>query len=653
MVTKREFFCSSEDTGRLSGILFHSKRIMLWGEMGIGKSTLALQLLPKLDQPASPCQLIELDPGSPLFGIPGTVSRGWLTAEGFNWGDCQALCTLNSARFRLPLVLAAGKLLAIALSREKMGSLLIDPPGVVRGVGGAELLIALTETLHVDAVVVMQRENTGLPLATELGFLNVDLVHVAASPASRLPAPLERLKNRTQLWNDWLQTSRKQEFDLENLSTLGTPPPLEIPDAWEGRQAALLNDSGETLALGEILHLEKGRLTARLRSCMSGEPVSLLVRDSGRDGAGRLASITPAGKPQRTVRMPAEMGSPSFLPGGGMAPVSSHLGSAWATLVGGVFGDPLLHVRLRRSKTSFLFDLGDPSRLMAKIAHQVKCVFLSHAHLDHIGGFLWFLRSRIGPFPPCRIFGPADTINRLASFIDAITWDRIEESGPIFEVGEINGDTMKRARLQPGKAKQMLPTLPISNGGIVAENDYSVRSVICDHHTPSIAYSFELQQEINVRKDRLAASGLTAGPWLGSLKRCVAAAAPETDIELPNGSRVRAGELIRDLLLIRPGKKLVYVTDIADTPENYRKVISLARSAHTLFCETAFTRADGDKALATQHLTTSTAIRIARDAGVQRLVPFHFSKRYERDPGAIYDELSAAAGPVQILGQIR
>jgi ribonuclease BN (tRNA processing enzyme) len=79
----------------------------------------------------------------------------------------------------------------------------------------------------------------------------------------------------------------------------------------------------------------------------------------------------------------------------------------------------------------------------------------------------------------------------------------------------------------------------------------------------------------------------------------------------------------------------------------------LARSAHTLFCETPFTAADKDKAENTQHLTTLAAIRIARDAGVERLVPFHFSKRYERNPDVIYDELLDAAGPVRILGNFR
>lgn len=651
-----ESFCRSDDEDCLVERLLPHKRILLWGETGSGKSSLALRLLPKLNMLAGGCQLLQLDPGSTPFGIPGTVCRAWWTVEGCTWGDCQALCTLNSGRFRLPLLLATRRLLDIAEINNIAGALLIDPPGVVRGVGGAELLTGLAEYCGVDAVVAIQREAGGLAPAAELAFLAADLIPVTASEFARVPSRLERLKNRTRLWDQWLQGGQEQFIDLKSLPVLGTPPPLDVSNAWQGRQAAILSGTGETLAIGEILRLGNKRITASLRNCRNGKAVgksaALLVRDCGRNGSGRLATITPIKKTQPAPQVPVEMAAPNRLPTFGTGPVSSNIGPAWATLVGGVFGDPLLHVRLRQRKRSFLFDLGNPSRLVAKMAHQVRCVFLSHAHIDHIGGFLWFLRSRIGDFPACGIFGPVETINRLQSFIDAVTWDRIEERGPVFDIAEFDGETLRRARLQPGKNRRDLPRQPVSNGVIVAEEDYLVRSVICDHHIPSLAYSLEFRQDIKIRQDRLQAAGLATGAWLGRLKQCAATANLEKEIDLPDGSRVRAGELIRELLLIRPGKKLVYATDLADTPENCHKVKELARSAHTLFCETAFTEADRDKAMASQHLTTSAAIRIAREAGVKRLVPFHFSKRYERNPGAIYNELLAAAGPVRILGHI-
>jgi ribonuclease BN (tRNA processing enzyme) len=109
-------------------------------------------------------------------------------------------------------------------------------------------------------------------------------------------------------------------------------------------------------------------------------------------------------------------------------------------------------------------------------------------------------------------------------------------------------------------------------------------------------------------------------------------------------------ELKSELTIITPGKKFVSAADMDDNNENRRKVVDLARGAHTLFCEAAFATADRDKAKATQHLTTVAATEIAKAAGFRHLVPFHFSKRYELTPHLLYQEISAAAGRVRVIG---
>jgi len=629
------------------------RRILFWGDMGVGKSTLALELLRSLSRRFGHSQLLSLDPGTPPFGVPGTLSRGWWSGDELKWGDCQALCTLNAARFRLPLVLAAWRLIGIAEAVNEGGPVVIDPPGVVRGVGGAELLIALAESLNVSAVVALYREGSPFTLTEELASLPVEVIYVPASPKAKRPSRLERVKHRTKMWDRFLADGVEETFSLDRMHLLGTPPPREVPEAWSGRQAALLSATGDTVRMGEVIRLMDGQLTVRMPPGRAVAPVGILIRDAGRNTGGKLETIAQIGKTSAARRDPEEMKPPAIVPDAGGTPLTSHVGPAWATLVGGVLGDPLLHVRLRNLKQSLLFDLGDPARLAAKVAHQVSAVFFSHAHIDHIGGFMWFLRSRIGTFKPCKIFGPAETIARIENFLGAITWDRIEEKGPIFEVCEFNGASLRRARLQPGKQRVGLPELPIKDGIILSEGSFNIRAVVCDHNIPSVAYALVFRREINIIKERLVASGLPPGPWLGRLKQCIAGENPEAKIKLPNGAMRSAGELAETLTIIRPGKKLVYAVDIADTPENRKKLIELARSAHTLFCETAFTGADRHKADAAQHLTTLAAAAIARAAEVERLAPFHFSKRYEHDPGLIYDEIWAAAGPVKILGHFR
>lgn len=641
-----------DDISSMLALLKPYRRILLWGEMGIGKSTLALKLLHRFAIESKSCLLLELDPGTPPFGVPGAICIGISRDKEVLREYMLPVCTFNSARFRLPLILAARKLLVTAQKRCDEPIFLIDPPGVVRGVGGAELLMALAESLEVDAILVLCKVPDVL-LKDELSALSALFFTVAAASGSREQTKIEKMRWRTRLWDDFLTRASEELLNLQELNLIGTPPPLDIPEAWRGRQLALLDKVGEPVAMGEILTLADAALTIKVVRNSPAQASTLLVRDAGRNDGGHLVTITHQSPVPRHPQVPVEMDSAYWAADHRSPPLSSHIGLAWATLVGGVFGDPLLHVRLRNRKRSFLFDLGDPARLQAKMAHQVEAVFLSHAHLDHISGFIWFLRSRLGPFGPCKIFGPEGTIQRIEHFLQAITWDRIENSGPIFEVAEIEGRRLSRVRLQPGKKTVSLQTEEIQNGIILSDDSLNIRAEVCDHNIPSVAYALEFMQEISIRKDRLNKLCLPPGPWLGSLKYYIVARRPESTIILPDGSAMSAGKLAKELAIVRPGKKLVYIADMADTAENRSKVIKLARGAHTLYCEAAFAKEDRDKAAATQHLTTTAAAQIAVSAGVRRLVPFHFSKRYELNPHKLYEELRAEAGHVQVIGPYR
>ena len=139
---------------------------------------------------------------------------------------------------------------------------------------------------------------------------------------------------------------------------------------------------------------------------------------------------------------------------------------------------------------------------------------------------------------------------------------------------------------------------------------------------------------------------LAPGPWLGELKRRLQAGEGAARISLPDGTSEPVQQLADELILVSPGKKLVYATDFADTMDNRARVIALAHNAHTLFCESTFCEAEADHAARTAHLTTRACAGIAQAAGVARLVPFHFSRRYEHDPAAVYAEIAALSNVV-------
>jgi ribonuclease BN (tRNA processing enzyme) len=287
------------------------------------------------------------------------------------------------------------------------------------------------------------------------------------------------------------------------------------------------------------------------------------------------------------------------------------------------------------------------------VAHQVSDVFISHAHADHIAGFLWLLRSRIGETAMCRLYGPPGLAGNIDGLVRGILWDRVGDDGPRFEVIELHETRQRRYTVQAGRPGcTLLEERQATDGVLLAESGFRVRATTLAHVSPVLAYALEPAQSLNIRKDRLRARGLEPGPWLGELKQHLLAGKRDTHIELPDGSLETVQALADDMVLVSPGKTLVYATDFADTASNRERLVALAHGAHTLFCEASFLEADAEQAARTAHLTTRACAEIAGAAGVARLVPFHFSRRYEKDPASVYAELAAACQVVMIPGNI-
>lgn len=619
-------------------------RLLLFGEAGAGKSTLALELERAMRMKGRNSFVLSADPGSPSFGLPGAVSLARHGDDGWTIAGMEALCSLDAARFRMPLVSAVGRLARKVASAP----LILDAPGVVRGVAGAELLLGLAEAAGVDAVLMLVRKGEPPRLMDELRSTSAKLFFVEAAAEAHSPTRRLRERSRTKLWDEYLGGTQERVFDIASTNLLGTPPPLDVRDAWPGRQAALLDDGQNTMAFAEVTALGKEHIRVRTPP-LQKEPSALLIRDAQRNSRGFLGTARLLEKEAVRYAPPPDMCSPpEYAHVTGPRP-TGHVGTATATLVNGVFGDPLLHLRMRREKRSILFDLGEAGRLPARIAHQVSDVFISHAHIDHIGGFVWLLRSRIGYLPTCRIFGPPGLSENILGMVRGILWDRIGDSGPRFEVSELHGDRLLTRMIEAGRDEAgPVGERPIKEGVVLEEKDFLVRAVTLDHRTPVLAFAFEAAMRINVRKEALARKGWAPGPWLGELKNRVYDNDREAAITTPDGGRESAGRLADELFLITPGEKLAYAVDFGNSPENRRLVGRLAASADAFFCEAAFAEADADMAEKYQHMTARACGETANAAGVGRLIPFHHSKRYEKEPERIYQEIRAVCSRVAV-----
>jgi ribonuclease Z len=186
------------------------------------------------------------------------------------------------------------------------------------------------------------------------------------------------------------------------------------------------------------------------------------------------------------------------------------------------------------------------------------------------------------------------------------------------------------------------------DGVICAEPGFRVSAAVLEHVTPCLAFAARETAHVNVWKNRLAEVGLPVGPWLKDLK---AALLENRDDDTPiaigsksKGSNFTTAPLgvLRGIATVTPGQKIGYVTDAADTPDNRRAIVRLVSGANLLFIEAPFAAADAALAADRAHLTTAAAGSIAREAGVRRVEPFHFSPRYEGEETRMLGEVMPA-----------
>jgi ribonuclease Z len=321
------------------------------------------------------------------------------------------------------------------------------------------------------------------------------------------------------------------------------------------------------------------------------------------------------------------------------------------TLVNGRSGDPALYIETLFEKRAILFDLGDIAPLSPRKVHRLDRVFVSHAHLDHFVGFDRLLRILVGREKTVALYGPRGFIDHVHHKLQAYLWNLADRyvSDLVFVVTEIASSSESRIaqfRLRNAFAAEPTGTSPIVDNVICKQPAFRVSTAILEHRTPCLGFAIEEVAHVNVWKSRLADLGLSVGPWLRELKEAVTEGRPADHLlRVPAGSS-RTQEMplgaLSGVVTVTPGQKIAYVTDAADTAANRTAIVNLVRNADLLFIEAPFVQADAGLAAERSHLTTTAAGTIARQAGVRRVEPFHFSPRYAGQEERMLSEVNAA-----------
>lgn len=261
-------------------------------------------------------------------------------------------------------------------------------------------------------------------------------------------------------------------------------------------------------------------------------------------------------------------------------------------------GRGLSAIAVRRAGELLLFDCGEGTqRQMIRYGtgFDVAAIFFTHFHADHYLGAIGFLRtlSMLGRTAPLDLYGPRPA-ERLLQIM-------------LFTGTDVLGFPVEIHEIAPG--------------AVVRRPGAELHAFATAHRTPSLGYLLrEDRRPGRFHPDRALALGVPPGPLFGILQR-------------GRPVEVQGRAVLPEQVLDAPrrGRALVVTGDTRPAAAT----AEAARGADLLVHDAAFGDEEQARAEETWHSTAREAGRVAREAGVGKLVLTHLSTRYDQDPSPL------------------
>jgi len=243
---------------------------------------------------------------------------------------------------------------------------------------------------------------------------------------------------------------------------------------------------------------------------------------------------------------------------------------------------------------TMLWDCGEGTQRQMMIAGlkptRLKRILITHWHADHFAGLMGLIETLHleERKKPLVVYGP-----EASRFIDALSEMSYWDFGFELKAVDVNFEEDEISK-------------------IFENRFYKILSVPVKHSIPAVAYCLEEKDRWNIDIEKAGKFGLK-GPVLEKLKE-------EGKVKV-KGKTV----YLKDVAVKTPGKKIVYSGDTAPC----RNLLNLAKGADLLIHEGTFLKTEKGY-LEERHTSATDAARIAKEAGVKKLILTHFSRRYKK-----------------------
>ena len=251
-------------------------------------------------------------------------------------------------------------------------------------------------------------------------------------------------------------------------------------------------------------------------------------------------------------------------------------------------------LRLTQRGEIWLFDCGEGTQhqfLRSEFkASQIRRIFITHMHGDHIFGLMGLLAScglAGNPQQKVDIYGPPKQHDYLQA---CRRYSQTHFSFPI-----------KVHTVEPGR--------------VYEDDDFEVTCALLEHRVPAHGYRVsEKDRPGRFDVKRAQGLGIPPGPIYGKLKNGEV-------VTLPDGRHINGKDLCGPTL---PGRSLAYCTDTVFC----ERAVELAQNVDVLIHEATFAHQDAEMAYQRLHSTSTMAAQTALLAQASQLIMTHFSPRY-------------------------